>query len=444
MLAFRARFDLGLLLDAVIGTVLFVIGVGYVVVYAEIGPTVPWADSPSVPVSIAVVALGTLPVVVRRRAPIVALLVGSVALVVARWIYVQEYQTTSIAMFFLLIAAGSDGDAARRTPARVAAASLLAIALARGIWEERRFIDLGYYTERAWLLGVAIALAVNVVFIAGGWAIGELIRRQRERTVELQRLNAELATQQQRLAERAVVDERVRIAREIHDVVAHHVSVMGVQAGAARRVLANNPDGATQALATIEDSSREAVRELQQLLTFLRREPAAEPGAEPRTGTASDVIDARPDAGGDGVHDPLPGLGRLDELRAQVAAAGLAVRFRLEGEPRRLGPSLDLSAFRIVQEALTNVRKHAGAEEADVTVRYGPDHLTLVIADRGRGVAELVPAGAPASPPIGGNGLRGIRERVALHGGVVSAGARPGGGFLVEAELPYEGAAVAR
>ncbi|MGH1504271.1 MAG: sensor histidine kinase [Acidimicrobiales bacterium] len=431
MFALRSRLDLGFLLDAVIGTILFVVGVGYVVVYAEIGPSVPWADSPSVAVSVIVVGLGTLPVIVRRRFPLTALLVGSAALLVARWLYVQEYQTTSIALFFLLIAAGSDGDARRRTPVRVAATVLLAIALGRGIWEERRFIDLGFYSERAWLLGVTIALAVNVVFIAGGWAIGELVRRQRERTAELERLNDELATQQQRLAERAVVDDRVRIAREIHDVVAHHVSVMGVQAGAARRVLANNPEGATAALTTIEDSSREAVRELQQLLTFLRGDRSADP----------DVPTGPPERGAG--HDPLPGLDRLGELRAQVAAAGLAVRYREEGDARRLSPSLDLSAFRIVQEALTNVRKHGATEEADVTVRYGEDTLTLVIADRGAGSGAGTNDGA-GSHDGGGNGLRGIRERVALHEGVVSAGPRPGGGFVVEAELPYERVAVAR
>ena len=198
-------------------------------------------------------------------------------------------------------------------------------------------------------------------------------------------------------------------------MVAHHVSVMGVQAGAARRAVAVDPTKAEAPLQDIEASSREAVAELHRLLGFLRRADELD----------HDGLD--PDA-----LVPTPGLARLGELRRQVAAAGLAVRLTITGDEHPLPPSVDLNAYRILQEALTNCLKYAGVDMAEVTIDYGDDHLGLAVRDRGRG-----PGAGP--PTTGGAGLLGMAERVALLGGTLHHGARDGGGFEVQATLPYAG-----
>ncbi|MEY2513834.1 MAG: hypothetical protein QOJ89_1192 [bacterium] len=211
-------------------------------------------------------------------------------------------------------------------------------------------------------------------------------------------------------ARRAVFEERVRIARELHDVVAHHVSMMGVQAGAARVVLGRDPGKATEALALIESSSRQAVLELHRLLGFLRQ--------------ASDSDDP----------GPQPGLGQLQDLAAAMSDSQLVVEVRVEGAPCELAPTVDASAYRIVQEALTNTLKHARASRADVWLRYRSDTLEIEITDDGHAKPD------PASSP-GGLGVIGMRERAALHGGQLTAGAVAGGGFSVRATLPTARAA---
>jgi signal transduction histidine kinase len=206
----------------------------------------------------------------------------------------------------------------------------------------------------------------------------------------------------------AVIDERVRIARELHDVVAHHVSLIGIQAGAARLVLDRRPEKAGETLAAIEASSREAVREMQRLLGFLRQDRDDDPLA------------------------PQPGMGQIETLVAQMRTAGLGVTLEIGGTVRPLPPSVDLSAYRIVQEALTNALKHAGPTAATVGIRYGDRALELEIADDGG-------AAPPAAAVDGGNGLIGMRERVGLLGGELHVGQRPQGGFAVRARLPLDG-----
>src|SRR5829696_8551119 len=205
-------------------------------------------------------------------------------------------------------------------------------------------------------------------------------------------------------ARRAVFEERVRIARELHDVVAHHVSMMGVQAGAARVVLDRDRDKAKEALTAIEASSRQAVLELHRLLGFLRQ-------------------------AGDRDDTWQPGLSELPRLAASMGDSDLAVAVDIEGEQRALPSTVDVSAYRIVQEALTNTLKHSTASRADVHVRYWPDQLEVEIVDNGR------PSGG-ASPGPGGLGLIGMRERTALHAGQLSAGPAAGGGFAVKVRLP--------
>jgi signal transduction histidine kinase len=191
-------------------------------------------------------------------------------------------------------------------------------------------------------------------------------------------------------------------------VVAHHVSVIGVLAAAARRQLDRDPSKAGAALGSIEDSSRQAVVEMHRLLGFLREE-------------------------GDGDQlAPPPTLRQLDVLAAQLGAATLSVDVRVEGEARELPTSVELSAYRIVQEALTNTVKHAEAARAEVRVRYRPEAVEVEIVDDGLGQAAV-----SAGP--GGHGLIGMRERVALHGGQLTAGPRPGGGYAVRATFPSGG-----
>jgi len=246
-----------------------------------------------------------------------------------------------------------------------------------------------------------------IAWLTGAWAVGAIIRGRRLRTAELELLTAELAQQRDLQAQAAVAVERGRIARELHDVVAHNVSMMVVQAGAADRVLEGDQPDVRRALAAIAGTGRETVDEMRLLLGVVRSDEGA--GLSPQ-----------------------PGLGDLDQLVSNVRSAGLHVDLRVEGERSTLSPGVDLSAYRIVQEALTNVLKHAGTASVEVTVRYGNDAVQVEVCDDGR----------PREPTTGGgNGLIGMRERVAMLGGEFRAGARRDGGFAVFARLPIAGPA---
>jgi signal transduction histidine kinase len=227
-----------------------------------------------------------------------------------------------------------------------------------------------------------------------------LVRRvlgDRERRAQLAERERDLA------AREAVVEERARIARELHDAIAHNVSMMVVQAGAERRVLDGTNGSTKEVLVTIERIGRGALTEMRRLVGMLRSD-AGDPLA------------------------PQPGLDDLPTLVERVRAAGLPVELRVEGERRELPVGIELSAYRIVQEALTNALKHAGRAQASVHVRYGRDSLELEVVDDG--------AGAQAPVASGGHGLVGMRERVALYGGRLDAGRRPTGGFAVRVLLP--------
>jgi signal transduction histidine kinase len=228
---------------------------------------------------------------------------------------------------------------------------------------------------------------------------------------ELAEQTGELQREREANSRRAVLEERVRIARELHDVVAHHVSVMGVQAGAARRVMARQPDKAEEVLSSIEASSRQAVVELHRLLGFLRR------------------ADDQPDE-----LSPQPDLAQLEVLVAQAGQGGLAVELSVEGEQRPLPPTLEVSAYRVIQEALTNALKHSGGTTATVRVGYTDTVLEVEIRDDGKG-----PAGGLDN--VGGHGLMGMRERIGLHGGHLRAGVTAEGGFAVHATFPLNGSA---
>jgi signal transduction histidine kinase len=248
----------------------------------------------------------------------------------------------------------------------------------------------------------------NALVIAAAWLLGHFVGVRRaytarlEQTAELERARAEQARQ-------AVAEERLRLARELHDVVAHSISVIAVQSGVGAHVAKTQPEEAAKALAAIEATSRAALTELRRLLGVLRQED------EPQGDLA-----------------PVPGLADLDGLLAEVAKAGLAVRLQVEGRPAQLPAGVDLSAYRIVQEALTNVVKHAGPARAQVTIRYRDHEVMVEVTDDGRGAAAPTSNGRARF----GHGLIGMRERVAVFGGDLEVGPRPGGGFRVAARLP--------
>jgi len=266
------------------------------------------------------------------------------------------------------------------------------------------------------------AWGLELVGGLGMWLAGSAMRERQGRNAILEQRASQLEHERELGAMVAVADERARIARELHDVIAHSVSVMVVQAGAARRLLARaGPSGSSvpngaggaggveragEALLEVEASGREALTELRRLLGVLAERP-------------DELVLA-----------PQPGLGQLDALVDRVGTAGVAVELRIVGAARPLPPGLDLTAYRILQEALTNVLRHAAGARTEVVVEYGERELRLAVVDGG---------GSPAGgPPGAGRGLLGMQERVAVYGGHVHAASLPEGGFEVRARLPLE------
>lgn len=244
------------------------------------------------------------------------------------------------------------------------------------------------------------------VFYAIAWTLGKTLQWREQRGNRLEARTVELEAHREREVEAAVADERARIARELHDIVGHSVSLMVLQAGAARQALDAHPEKARVPLMSIETTGRGAMSELRRLVTMLRR-----PGQDEELA-------------------PQPSLRDLDQLVSQVANAGIAVHVESNGGLEALPPGVDLSAYRIVQESLTNVVKHSGAKEADVRVRCEGGAVEITVEDAGHGVG--------ADQQASGHGLIGMQERVKLYGGRFEAGARNGGGFRVHASLPYE------
>jgi signal transduction histidine kinase len=338
----------------------------------------------------ALALLHTLPLAARRRFP------GAVlALSVASGLAVAALGLPPVVLgVAILVAAYSVAAYGDRwvSLAGLAAAELgsAAVQLTPGRFQAPTVVTNGLVLAAAWLLGHFVG--VRRAYIA-----------RLEQTAELERARAELAR-------RAVAEERLRLARELHDVVAHSISVIAVQSGVGAHVANTQPEEAAKALAAIEATSRAALTELRRLLGVLRQE------GEPQGSLA-----------------PVPGLADLDALLAEVAKAGLAVRLRVEGMPSQLPAGVDLSAYRIVQEALTNVVKHAGPARAQVTIGYNDQDVTVEVTDDGRGVVAPTSDGRARV----GHGLIGMRERVAVFGGDLEAGPRPGGGFRVAARLPF-------
>jgi signal transduction histidine kinase len=245
--------------------------------------------------------------------------------------------------------------------------------------------------------------------LAVAWVLGHFVGDRQVYAAQLEERTAELERAREELARRAVTEERLRLARELHDVVAHAMSVIAVQSGVGAHVADSRPEEVGKALSAIEATSRAALTELRRLLGVLRQDSEVQASLT-----------------------PVPGLADLEGLLAEVAKAGLAVKLRVNGTRPPLPAGVDLSAYRIIQEALTNVVKHAGPARAQVTIRYRDQDVTVEVTDDGRGAVTAAGDGRVGT----GHGLIGMRERVQAFGGDLEVGPRPGGGFRVAAQLP--------
>lgn len=342
---------------------------------------------PRVPLTL-LCALALLPLLARQVLPLPALIVMCLGFV-GVGIVGDPDQSTFVLLLGLLVAVYS--LAAWDTP-RNALIGAGVVAITGGIFESMTFVD-----------KTVTDVLVSALFVATAWVVGKQVHRQRQRAMELAAHAALLARTQQLEVQGAVVAERTRIARELHDVVAHAISVMGIQAGAARRTLAPGQDAQREALLDVERLGRDALVEMQRMLEVLR------------TGEDDQGV------------GPLPDLDRLAALAADARLAGIEVVLDVAPGLDGLPAGLQLTAYRIVQEALTNVRKHTRARSVGITVTRSGDHLDITVADDGTGVVDAV---AP------GNGLIGMHERVAMHDGTLFAGPGETGGFVVRTRLP--------
>ncbi|CAM5454857.1 two-component sensor histidine kinase [Streptomyces abikoensis] len=344
-----------------------------------------------------------LVIALRRRAPVPMLLL-TIASGLAQIAADVQVHTGDLAMLVIVYTVASG-------PVRWASRLALAGGLAAPVLFLVRW---PVHARNAAEFAVVVASLTTPFVLA--WVLGDSMRTRRAYWAQLEERAARLEKEREQQARMAVTAERARIARELHDVVAHNVSVMVVQADGAAYVLDASPEQAKQALETISGTGRQALAEMRRLLGVLRTEE----------GTTE---------GGDYV--PQPDVEQIGDLVEQVRGAGLPVQYEVEGAPRPLPSGVELTAYRIVQEALTNTRKHGGPEAgASVRLTYFDDGLGLLVEDDGRGAQhELYEAGGADGM---GHGLIGMRERVGMVGGTLDAGPRPGGGFRISVLLPVK------
>lgn len=382
LLQLRRTFD-SLWADAAVALALLVLGDVEIWGGATYqgGPVFP---GPRLVNAIAVVPLLALPLVLRRRAPLVSfgLVFGTIA-----WASLAfgggEATTEFVAALVSLYSATANGD--RRY-------AVLVGAFAAGAVHELRDPHVHGIGDVVWGAGL----------LAVAWLFGIAVRGRHGRIASLEGETARMTADQEQRAREAVAAERSRIARELHDMVAHAVSVVVVQAQAGQRLVGRDDAGARASLEAIEETSRTALQEMRRLLGMLRETDAASLA-------------------------PQPGLAQLEELTAQVSDAGLPVEVETEGVAAPLPAGVDLAAYRLVQEGLTNALKHAGAARATVRIRYSDAQLELEVADDGRG--------RNGNASEGGHGLVGLRERVSLYGGELESGPRAEGGWRLRATL---------
>jgi len=343
-----------------------------------------WTHPPALAVVCALAAI--TPVIARRRKPLVAACVAGTAVIVTVALVApaQPPLEPYVALLLICYSVGvlADGFRSGFLVAGIAV-GILAACLARGI--------------------EGLDNAPSALWLICAWIVGRLIRSRTSRISELESLSAQLASEREERARAAVLVERARIARELHDTIAHNVSVVVLHAQAGQRSRPALQRDAREAFVTIEQVGRQTVDELRKVLGVLRDDEGAELG-------------------------PLPSLAYVDGLIAGVEAAGLDVEVTVEGQPPQLPTGVDMAAYRIVQEALTNALKHAATPQAKMHLRYLSGSLQVRISN----------ALTPGTPPRTGNGLIGMRERVALYGGCLQAGAQPDGRFVIDATLPLD------
>ncbi|MFI7498897.1 sensor histidine kinase [Streptomyces sp. NPDC049687] len=357
-------------------------------------------DSTAVLASVA--ALLCLVIALRRRMPEKMLLLAA-AVGLAQLVLDVSVVAADFALLVIVYTVAATG--VRWASWIALAMSLSAAALAQARWPQ----------HGASVAGAVVLVIFQTVPFALAWVLGDSIRTRRAYFAQLEERNARLEKEREAQAKVAVAAERARIARELHDVVAHNVSVMVVQADGAAYVLDAAPDQAKKALETISSTGRQALAEMRRLLGVLR------------TGEHQE--------GGEYV--PQPDVEQIEDLVEQCRGSGLPVDFKIEGTPRQLPSGVELTAYRIVQEALTNTRKHGGPNAgASVRLVYFDDGLGLLVEDDGKGAPhELYEEGGADGQ---GHGLIGMRERVGMVGGTLDAGPRPGGGFRISALLPLK------
>ncbi|WP_068476707.1 sensor histidine kinase [Pseudoclavibacter helvolus] len=383
-------------------------------------------------------------IALRRRFPLWMLVLSTVAFVSAYAFTYLDTIVTQIGYFLLIFTAGAWSN-------QRVMVTLLRVAITVGmiVWAVVdsftratlvfTFSD-GSDSEN-WISSVfgAYTLLINVLYFIGAFWFGNSDYRRagqraalEERTRELEEYTAALADERRLVEEQAIRLDRVRIARELHDVVAHHVSLMGLQAAAARRTAETSPEKSQQALLGVEQSARVAIEELHSLLTTLRSADADASDGEQLADDGAPGASSGASAPSTHTIEQVPAL--IEELRG----AGMRVEFNTFGEPRQVSPLTGVAVYRVLQEALTNTRKHAGAEApADVRLRYLDSGLELDVTDDGP--ASLVHAAAARRENgSGGLGLVGMRERARAAGGDVTTSKRSGGGFRVLLRVPYE------
>jgi signal transduction histidine kinase len=348
-----------------------------------------WVPGEQGPKLLAAVALALMAAALAfsRERPLAAL--GAICVVYATWALIDVPAGSLMPFVILLVAVFCAAELSELGPALAAGAAGLAT-----IWLEFPLTD-----------NDVANYAFTGVFVVGSWLAGRGLRGRQQRVDHLEDHTVRLEREREAAERAAVAEERTRIARELHDVVAHNVSVIVIQAQAGQAAGATGEVGAS--LRSIESTGQEALVEMRRLLGLLR-------SGDEELALA-----------------PQPSLEHIERLAETVSAAGLPVEVQVEGEPAPLPPGVDVSAYRIVQEALTNALKHAGPARARVVLRYSPTELELEISDDGTG-----DAGSENGTRPPGHGLVGVRERAGVYGGVVESGSRPDGGYAVRVRLP--------
>ncbi|MEN8041449.1 MAG: sensor histidine kinase [Actinomycetota bacterium] len=381
----NSRFDRSFRIDALMALVLFAASIMSYAGFPEIEsfrPTDVW--------SLVLVASQTLTLAWRRRYPIAVLVVVGLGFAIERGFnYPQSWAYFGIAFALYTIGA----ELPMRKSRIVAGVTILL----SGAWT----------AVGTFVYDIPVVAVMGVVlYLAFPWLIGVESRRREQRALDLEAraIRAEMAREQD--AANAVRDERSRIARELHDVVAHEMTVMTVQASAAERVVESDPEAALVAMQNVQEAGHRGLAEMRRMLGVLRKSDG-------------------------GSLEPQPGLEGLERLVQSVTNAGLPVTVTVEGEPRPLPPGVDVNAYRIIQESLTNSARHGGpGTVADVIVSFNDGKLGIDVLDDGRGAATNMDS------PESGHGLVGMSERIALLDGTIAAGPRRGGGYRVHASIP--------